>query len=216
MKSTHYFYLLLIGTLTLGSTACYSQEDPVARVMEVLGSATVVRSDGSREALERRDSIYPGDSIETANNGVVQLRFSDSSLTALRCESRLRVHSYQYRQSAGDHVTLELHYGGMRALISRPNYRLETPAAVIIGDDADFEVAIAADGAQYFGVYDGAITIQGAGEEARLGRRADADFGKLEPGLAIEELTVLPSLLGHSILILPTNANVRRSTGCSP
>lgn len=215
MKSTRYFFFLLIFALTLGSTACYSQEDPVARVMEVVGSATVVRSDGSRDALERRHGIYPGDRIETASDAVVQLRFSDSSLLALRCASRLRVNSNQYRQSQDDHVSLELIEGGMRAVITRPSYRLETPGAVVIGDDADFEVAIAADGAQYFGVYDGVITIESEGVAASLGRRANADFGKLEPGLAFEELTVLPSLLGHSILILASNANVRRSTNCS-
>ena len=211
--------LLLSLSVLFVSPLSYPQAELAARVTDVIGGADVVGANGSREPLQRRDEIRVGDRIETANDGAVQIMFADVTVLALRCDSKLEINAFRYQRAGGDKVELVLHTGNLRAvpgLIAPADYRVLIADTVVrVGGDSDFEVSLAEDGTQYFAVYDGAMTIEYDRLESKLGRGADADFGRLEPGFPFEKLSQIPPLLGHSILILPTNPNTKRSTNCA-
>ncbi|PCI77146.1 MAG: hypothetical protein COB20_08785 [SAR86 cluster bacterium] len=196
--------LILLISLILVSPLSHSQTEIAARVIVTSGKVEVVRENGAREILQRRDSISAGDTVETPADGLVQLRFVDSAIVALGCASKLRVNSYSYEQANEDQVQLILLAGNLRTIsgqIETENYRLKIADTVVQGG-GDFEVAIAPDDTQYFAVYDGAMTIINSQDQTqmKLGAGANADFGKLEPGFQFEELIQLPPMLGLSIL----------------
>ncbi|MBL4573257.1 MAG: FecR domain-containing protein [Gammaproteobacteria bacterium] len=191
--------LMLFVSLVLVSPLSNSQTEIVARIIVTMGKVEVVRANGIRETVQRRDIISAGDTVETPANGLVQLRFVDNSLVALGCASKLRVSSYSYRQVDADQAELILLAGSLRTVfgqIATDKYRLRIADTVVQGSDADFEVAIAPDGTQYFAVYVGAMTITNSQNQMKLGVGADADFGKLEPGFQFEELILSPPILG--------------------
>lgn len=193
----------LFVSLVLISPLSYSQTKIAAHVVVTIGKVEVVRASGIREALQRRDVISAGDTVETPADGLVQLRFVDSALVALGCASKLRVNSYSYRQDDADQAVLILLAGNLRTVageIETEKYRLRMADTVVRGGDGDFEVAIAPDDTQYFAVYDGAMTIIDSQNQTKLGAGASADFGKLEPGFQFEELTQYPPVLGLAIL----------------
>ncbi len=209
---------LLLLNLLFVSAAVYSQAEIVARVTLLTGEAEVIRANGVREPLQRRKEIMEGDDIETASDAAVQLMFADGALVALRCNSKLSVYAFSYGNADDYNAELILHWGSLRAVIGEiapGKYHLSIAETVVHGNDSDFEVTLAEDGTQYFGVYDGVMTIEHAQLESNLGRGANADFARLDIGFPFEELSQMPPQLGHSVLFFPTNPNTFRSTNCA-
>ncbi len=217
MKMRKIAGLLLPLGLLLFSPHSYSQAELAARVVDVIGRVEVVRADGSREVLQRRDEIRVGDDIETAADGTVQLRFIDSAIVSLSCDSKLSINAYQYRQGSGDRVELALHAGSLRTIagkIASEEYRLQIADSVVHSGGGDFEITLAEDGTQFFGVYNGVMTIAHAQIESKLGRGANADFAKVERGSSFEELSQQPPLLGNTALVFASNPQLTGSRGC--
>jgi len=197
--------LIELLNLVLVSPFSYSQVEIAARIVDTVGRVEVVRANGDREILRRRDAISVGDTVVTPEDGAVQLRFVDSALVALGCASELRVNSYSYQQTNVNQAELILLAGNLRTIsgqIEPEKYRLKIADTVVLSNDGDFELAIAPDDTQYFAVYDGATTIINSQNQSqmKLGAGANADFGKLEPGFQFEELIQYPAILGLSIL----------------
>lgn len=201
--------LLLTSCLMLLSSTGFSQSE-VARVTLLVGKADVVRPDGSRAELRRRDPIEVGDVIQTAIDGQLQLRFIDSAIVALRCDTKLEIAEYDYRQSVADRARLVLHSGSLRSIagaIAAASSRLIVGDTQVQGGEGDFAVAIAPDDTQYFAVFDGTMTISNSQKESKLGIGADADFGRLEPGFDFEETAQYPIQLAASSLNISDCAN---------
>lgn len=193
---------LLLG-LFLFSATSYSQSGLVGRVTSITGTVEVLRANGDREILQRRDTIRAGDEVRTNANSLIQLRFVDSAILLLGCSSRVSVHSYRYDQEAANQVELILHAGNLRSIVGEvvaENYLLRMANTVTYVSGGDFGVAIASDDIQYFGVYDGFVKIVSSQAESRLGVGADADFGRLQPGYQFEELSQQPQILSQSVL----------------
>ena len=200
--------ILLFTILSLMSSAVGAQSEVVARVIVAMGNAVIVKANGIRQPLNRGDEIQVGDRIDNAEDGVVQLRFIDSAIVALGCNSSLGINAYRFQSGMDDRVELILLAGAFRTIegsIASEFYSLLLADTVIRGIDADFEVALAEDGTQYFGAYNGAIAIEYAQREFRLGSGANADFGRLVPDLGFDELVLQPPLLGQSAIIFPAN-----------
>ncbi len=207
-----YFSLMLIGKVS------HSQIELVSRVVSTNGGVEVIRANGSREALQRRDEIRVGDKVVTADDGMVQLRFIDSAIVSLLCNSSLGIRAYQYESGSRDIVKLTLHGGGLRTIAGKStnaNYRLTIGTSVVRGSKTNFEVALGEDGTQYFGVYNGAISIEYAQGEAKLGYGEDSNFGRLSVGFPFEELSEQPLALGNSVMVVQNNSNIGRSTNCA-
>lgn len=195
--------MIVIVGLLLVSPLSYSQAEIAARIIATIGKVEVVRANGNRETLQRRDAISAGDTVETAADGLVQLRFVDSALVALGCASKFRVDSYSYEQIDTDQAELILLAGNLRTIsgqMESGKYRLRIAGTVVQDSSGDTEVAIGPDNTQYFAVFDGAMTVIHSQSQTKLGVGANTDFGKLEPGFLFEELTLYPSMLGLSIL----------------
>ena len=64
-----------------------AEDEGVGRVVALAGEVSVVHLDGSREILARRSAIAVGDRIVTSADAWLQVRFIDSAILSLSCDS---------------------------------------------------------------------------------------------------------------------------------
>lgn len=138
--------------------------------MAVSGSVTVKRVSGELETVERRSRIFVGDTLLTGPDQFVQLRFADSAILSLFCNSNLKVNDYVYQDSNSDRVHLSLLSGGARTItgsIQTKNYLFSSEVANVKVSGADFEVATRKSSQSNgdflnleFAVFDGTITVE--------------------------------------------------------
>jgi hypothetical protein len=179
----HVRRLFLLWALFLSPLALANEV--VGRALLVEGVAQVVR-DGRALALTSGGQIELGDLIKVGERSSVQLRFTDSSLTALRANSELLVEDYHFTEVASDdRSAFKLLKGGLRSisgLIGKLNpagYALHTPSATVgirgtnlsalscSGDCVNADGSKAADGV-YGGVTEGKIVVSNSTGELEL------------------------------------------------
>lgn len=174
------------------------------RIVFNLGQVFIERNTGERVAAVIRGEIYVGDTLVTGGDGIVHVRFIDSALASLRCNSELHIASYQYEDSNNDNVDLYLKRGTARTItgsIQRSNYQFRTDIAAITPIGTDFEVAVVSSSKAYFGVFDGAINIRSMLGEVKLGIGSDFDFGSADDLGPPVGLVVQPPALGASTIL---------------
>ncbi len=90
----------------------------IANAAAVEGTVFVVRPDGKQGLLTRGSNLQRGETINTARNSSVRLRFTDGGETVVRPESSMVVQDYQYRKEAPeqDSFIFKLLKGGLRAV----------------------------------------------------------------------------------------------------
>jgi len=121
----------------------------VGEVSMVLGKAWIHKPDTGPERVQVGTVIGINDSIETASNGHVHIRFVDQALVSLRSSSTLEVVRYDYDPAspASSSVKLNLVEGVTRAISgeaaknARNNFRMNTPIAAIGVRGTDFVVS---------------------------------------------------------------------------
>lgn len=69
---------------------------PVGAVQEISGEATVTRLDGSVETIGLGTPIYPGDIVETNEEGAVNIMFVDETTFAVSEDARLAIDEYVF------------------------------------------------------------------------------------------------------------------------
>jgi len=139
---------LLIAGFAVCTTAAQARQ-PVGSVTLVLGQATVVSPDGTRQAVRRGSAITPGDRVETAQGGHVHIRFVDDALVSVRPSSRLTIEAYEYNpaQVTQSQVRFTLEAGVARAISgaaaegAKERFRLNTPLVAIGVRGTDFVVS---------------------------------------------------------------------------
>lgn len=99
-------------------------QPPAATVVTVIGKA-LVRSDSdpSRPAKEMRpkDSIFPGDVINTGSKAQVKLLFTDKSIIDVTPSTLFKVDEYLVEKSVETRkVALSMQFGKIRASINKP------------------------------------------------------------------------------------------------
>lgn len=88
-----------------GSTAPFSKSlaltasETVGRAIEVVGTATVLRADGSQEPIGVATLIGKGDVIETGQDGAVNILFADGTTLAITESARLSVDQFVFDPS---------------------------------------------------------------------------------------------------------------------
>jgi hypothetical protein len=89
-----------------------------ARVAQAQGPLNVVASDGERRAVAPGGPIYPGDTIETAENGYAVLVFRDDTKVTVQPKTRFKVDGFIFTpgKPADGNVAFNLIAGGMRVL----------------------------------------------------------------------------------------------------
>lgn len=70
--------------------------DLVGTVDTLVGSGKVTRADGTEEVLEYGTNIYLGDTVETAEDGTINLRFVDESTFSISEKTTLEIDEYVY------------------------------------------------------------------------------------------------------------------------
>jgi hypothetical protein len=172
----------------------------MAIVTSAIGSAQVQTGSSAPRTLRQGDEVRQGDTVSTAANSSLVLKFDDGEVAALTQNSRMTVTAYQYQpESRSGNVLLSLITGGMRAITGligrqqpeRVAYRAATTTIGIRGTDID----VVTDGtnvAVY--VHDGEIrfTYQGTSVDVRAGQAAFTSNGQIHPGPISDVTRQLP------------------------
>jgi hypothetical protein len=173
--------LALAPTAGLTQSTAANQEILAGHVIVVTGPVVARDASGSDRALDRRASIYVGDTIYTAPNATTQLRMVDGALLALKESTQFSIVAYQYEDNVEtDRSSLELIEGGFRTItgaINKESYQATIANFATIGiRGTDYEVVITPVGEVLTGVYDGGTTITNPAGSIDLGFGAGVEY----------------------------------------
>lgn len=129
-------FALLFWSLHISTPAMAADEAGI--VFAKAGTATADGEAGKRD-LERNDPIYVGDTVNTNEDGKVQIVFHDDTVLALGPESEIIIDEFIYDPSAADKSSFFARMNqGMLRLISGKvvqenpeRFQLQTPMSVI-------------------------------------------------------------------------------------
>jgi hypothetical protein len=133
MKTTRYF-LAVLACLVAGSVLANGT------VIQLSGTLSVKRSDGSTRILSMKSEIIPGDTLETQKDSYAQIKFTDGGTITLKPNTQFTVAAYTFVEAKPkeDNVVFSLLKGGLRAvsgLISKRGdedaYKMSTTTATI-------------------------------------------------------------------------------------
>ena len=134
----------------LALAAPTTPQKPAGRVLSVLGEAEAVSSHGVTRRLAAGDVVREGDTLATGADSHLQLRMADDALLALRPDSRLRLHIYNFveRGAPGSYASMELFVGGLRSItgaigrVEKQNYVIRGGKSLIGVRGTDHETFV--------------------------------------------------------------------------
>lgn len=110
---------------------------PAGKVLAIAGSATLERA-GQQIPLQRGTVVESGDTLAVGDKSMLQVRFTDESVVALRANSQFRIENYRFEGQAGtDQSLMGLLRGGMRTITgligkaNQSNYAVRTATSTI-------------------------------------------------------------------------------------
>lgn len=168
----------------------------VGEITLAVGPVVKTSADGTPETVQRGSVVMPGDRLDTAEGGMVHVRFIDGALVSLRPGSRLWVQDYRYdpHQVANSLVRFRLDKGVARAISgaaaegAKERFRLNTPLVAIGVRGTDFVVRTSEDatsaavnqGAIVMAPFDAGCLAQALGPCTSPGAKLlSADMGRL-------------------------------------
>ncbi|WP_157730016.1 FecR domain-containing protein [Bacterioplanes sanyensis] len=188
------------------------------RVIMVRGDVTAIDAEGAARSLGRRDPVYVTDTLRTAADGKVQIRFVDNALLALKPNTELRISTYQVTPGeSGGTILMELVEGGFRTLTGsigkgdKSDYEVRTPVASI-GIRGTLYSIMLQEQALLAGVWEGAIALSSDIGQFELGAGADFNFAVLDES-GFSGLLAPPTELQDTT---PRTMNRSRSTARAP
>lgn len=197
----------------------WAQDDPIGVAVVTVGEVFAISSAGISRTLSRRSNVFALDTIDTGEDGYIQLRMNDSAQISLRPNTRFVLDAYEYdaADSTAGNASMRLLEGGFRTvsgLLDRDMVEYETPFATIGVRGTMHDAFISPDdGALYTGVYDGGTFVTNAQGFLELGLGADYDFSRTFPGEAPVGLLQLPlALQNATALIRPAAVNNAAAT----
>lgn len=130
-------WLLAISSLFFLPASAWAEI--AANVSFVSGTVTAQTSGASERELAKDHDIFSGDTINTAENGRIQMRFTDGGLVSLMPQTLFSVDEYLHEGQATDDGSLVFGMlrGGMRTItgsigrVKHENYELKTPVATL-------------------------------------------------------------------------------------
>ena len=167
--SIRHLFATLLAPLVLGATLLAhaqgsldaptpapAQAPASAAVGQVAGHVAFVHGGATRQTgqggaaqpLTTGQPVYVGDRIQTAAGAYVHLRMIDQAFVALRPQSQLAIHTYDYAapQPQASRIRLDLQQGRSRVVsgkggqAAKQNYRFNTPIAAIGLRGTDYTV----------------------------------------------------------------------------
>ena len=133
MKSIRYF-LVVLACLIAGSAFANGT------IIQLSGTLSVKRADGSTRILSMKSEVIPGDTLETQKASYAQIKFTDGATITLKPNTQFTVAAYTFVENKPkeDMAVFALLKGGLRAvsgLISKRGdqdaYEMKTETATI-------------------------------------------------------------------------------------
>lgn len=109
-------------------------------IIQLSGTLSVKRGDGSTRILSMKSEVIPGDTLETQKDSYAQIKFKDGATITLKPNTQFTVAAYSFVEAKPqeDNVVFSLLKGGIRAvtgLISKRGdenaYKMTTTTATI-------------------------------------------------------------------------------------
>ena len=109
-------------------------------IIQLSGTLSVKRADGSVRILSMKSEVIPGDTLETQKDSYAQIKFTDGATITLKPNTQFTVAAYTFVQNKPeeDNLVFSLLKGGIRAvsgLISKRGdqhaYKMNTTTATI-------------------------------------------------------------------------------------
>ncbi len=149
--------------------------DPVGTVIQLQGTVSAVKADGSSRVLAVKSAIELSDTLVTEKNSMARIRFIDNGEVILRPRSRFKVNAYHFEQNSPlkDSAVFNLIKGGARSITGRiskrgnpGSYKIETFTSVAGVRGTVFDAVICEGGScapaqdgVYFHVLEGSIAV---------------------------------------------------------
>lgn len=195
-KFLKFLAVFLVGLLT---SNVYAQ---VGNVILAKGDVYLVNQDNQTRPLQRHSTISEGDTLITATDGEVQIRFTDNTVLALRASSRFKIDEYH----AQTKTLITLYSGGFRSFghADKSSYQINTLNVNIAVHSSHFEVVVE-DDELYVGAYNGEVTLKNASGRVNLGRDNAFSYALVQtPKGQIQGLFQPPTILTQALV---TKAN---------
>ncbi len=112
----------------------------VGSVVQLNGTLSAQRVDGSARILAMKSLVLQGDTLVTQKDSFAQINFTDGSSVTMRPGTTLRIDEYQFdrAQPQGDGITMRLFKGGLRGITGligkrgdQDAYKLQTSTATL-------------------------------------------------------------------------------------
>jgi hypothetical protein len=125
----------------MGGTGARPEDEvpqPAGNVIFSRGSVEA-QSMGRSRPLTKGDQVCVGETIATAESGMVQIRMLDSGMVSVRPDTKLRIDAFQFngKEDGSERSALYLVQGAFRAVtglighLNKENYKIKTPTATI-------------------------------------------------------------------------------------
>lgn len=196
-------YSLCIVMLLFTLRVQAADQGAAGQVIIASGTVYALAADGSQRSLQRRSTFYPGETIHTAADAEVQLRFTDGALMSLRGDSELKIDQYRFQNQGGegDRSMSTLIKGGLRTItgvIGKQDasaYRVSTPVATIGVRGTHYEAVLESPESLAVAAWQGGIQVRNARGELDLGVGGDFNFGRVEAQQPPQGLLEPPAVL---------------------
>ncbi len=109
-------------------------------IVQLSGTLSVKRADGSTRILSKKSEVIPGDTLETQKESYAQITFKDGASITMKPNTQFQVAAYTFNEAEPkkDNAVFSLLKGGLRAvsgLISKRGdqdaYKMNTATATI-------------------------------------------------------------------------------------
>lgn len=102
--------------LALCSATAWAQA--VGTVVQINGTLSVRRADGTTRILTPKAEVFKGDTLTTQKASFAQINFTDGSSASLRPNTTLRIDEYQFNKDKpqADAMVVNLQRGGLRSV----------------------------------------------------------------------------------------------------
>jgi hypothetical protein len=134
---------IIVVLLTL--SPCYALSDEAKGLVVASKGSVVVEVDQDIRDLKQGDEVFITDRIITNTKSFVVIQFLDGTKVTIKPNSELIIREYIYNSTSEDKATLSLVSGGLRIVtgaITKENYRLETPVALMGVRGTEFSVQL--------------------------------------------------------------------------
>ncbi|MEQ1773034.1 MAG: FecR family protein [Burkholderiales bacterium] len=124
--------------LALWGAAVWAQT--VGYVVQLNGTLSVQRADGSTRILSQKSAVLLTDTLTTQKDSFAQINFTDGSSATLRPNTTMKIDQYQFNkdQPQADNISMRLLKGGLRSVTgligkrgNQDAYKIQTSTATL-------------------------------------------------------------------------------------